>query len=109
MSTSLLYHAFGIRGYRYVATDYQEGGVIFRIAKDLQDCRCSACGSARVSPRGQVERHFRCTPIGGRPVTAVLPIPRVCCQACGVLRQVAEYQISIERCGKKLGGDFAVD
>lgn len=89
MSTSLLYHAFGIRGYQYQATSFQEGGVIFRIAKDLKDCRCSACGSAEVSPRGQVERLFRCPPIGHRPVTTVLPIPRVQCHACGVIRQIA--------------------
>jgi transposase len=88
MSTSLLYHAFGVRGYRYVATDYSEGGVSFRIAKDIQDCRCSACGSAQVAPRGQVERCFHCLPIGRRPVTVVLPIPRVQCLACGVLRQI---------------------
>ena len=31
MSTSLLYHAFGIRGYDYVRTDYQDGEVIFTI------------------------------------------------------------------------------
>lgn len=88
MSTSLLYHAFGIRGYRYVSTDYQGGGVIFRIAQDLQDCRCSACGSAQVTSRGQVERRFRCVPIGRRPVTTILPIPRVACLDCGVIRQV---------------------
>jgi len=89
MSTSLLYHAFGIRGYQYVATDYQEGGVRFRIAKELQDCRCSACGSDHVASRGQVERQFRCLPIGHRPVTVVLPIPRVWCLNCGAIRQVA--------------------
>jgi transposase len=88
MSTSLLYHAFGIRGYRHVATDFQEGGVRFRIAKDLEDCRCSACGSAHVASRGQVERRFRSVPIGHRPVTVVLPIPRVWCLNCGVIRQV---------------------
>src|SRR3984885_7053377 len=89
MSTSLLYHAFGIRGYQYVATDYQDGGVRFRIAKELKDCRCSACGSAHVAPRGKVERQFRCLPIGPRPVTVVLPIPRVWCLNCGSIRQVA--------------------
>jgi|GEM_PF-4073610 len=25
MSTSLLYHGFGIRGYRYVGTEYRQG------------------------------------------------------------------------------------
>lgn len=89
MSTSLLYHAFGIRGYQHVATDFQEGGVSFRIVKEIKDCRCSACGSAYVAPRGAVERQFRCPPIGRRPVSVVLPIPRVWCLNCGVIRQVA--------------------
>src|SRR4051794_2445187 len=89
MSTSLLYHAFSIRGYQHQATSFQEGGVIFRIPKDLEDCRCSACGSADVAPRGQVDWSFRCPPIGHHPVTTVLPIPRVQCRACGVIRQVA--------------------
>jgi transposase len=89
MSTSLLYHAFSIRGYQHQATSFQEGGVLFRITQDLEDCRCSACGSADVAPRGQVERSFRCPPIGHHPVTTVLPIPRVQCRACGAIRQVA--------------------
>ena len=42
MSTSLLYHAFGIRGYEYVRTDYQEGATIFTIRQDPEDCRCPA-------------------------------------------------------------------
>src|SRR3989304_2728357 len=31
MSTSLLYHAFGVRGYRHVKTEYLEGEVILPI------------------------------------------------------------------------------
>jgi hypothetical protein len=31
MSTSLLYHAFGLVGYRYVKQSFQEGEVAFRI------------------------------------------------------------------------------
>jgi transposase len=89
MSTSLLYHAFGIRGYEYVRTDYQGGEVIFTINQDLKTCRCSACGSNQIRPRGSVERRFRALPIGSRPTTVVLPIPRVQCLGCGVVRQVA--------------------
>jgi transposase len=88
MSTSLLYHAFSIRGYQHMATHFQEGGVLFRITKELKDCRCSACGSAHVAPRGRVERQFRCPPIGHHPVTVVLPIPRVWCLNCGVNRPI---------------------
>ena len=66
MSTSLLYHAFGIRGYQYTRTDYQDGQVIFTIHQDYSTCRCSSCGSLQVIGRGQVVRRFRALPIGGR-------------------------------------------
>ena len=42
MSTSLLYHGFGIRGYRYVRTEYVEGGVVFTIVQEPKTCRCPA-------------------------------------------------------------------
>jgi transposase len=88
MSTSLLYHGFGIRGYQYVRTQYEGGQVIFTIRRDPKHWRCEACGSHEVRPRGQVERHFRSLPIGRKATTIVLPIPRVECQACGLIRQV---------------------
>jgi transposase len=88
MSTSLLYHAFGIQGYRYVRTAYVQGQTIFTLGQGRDTCRCSACGSADVVSRGHVERRFRTLPIGPRPTFLVLPIPRVECRACGVVRQV---------------------
>jgi transposase len=87
VSTSLLYHGFGIRGYRYVRTDYVTGEVVFRIEQDIATCHCSACDSAHVAPRGEVDRPFRSLPIGGKPVKVRLAIPRVACQDCGVIRQ----------------------
>jgi transposase len=88
MSTSLLYHAFGIRGYSYARTDYQGGETLFTVHQKRETCRCSACGAHQVLPRGRVERRFRTLPIGGRPTFIVLPIPRVECRACQVVRQV---------------------
>src|SRR3954454_19479677 len=88
MSTSLLYHAFGIRGYEYTRTDYQNGQVIFTISQDPKTCRCSACGSPDVQSRGRVERRFRSLPIGRRATFVALPIPRVECRAWGAVRQV---------------------
>ena len=87
MSTSLLYHAFGIQGYRYVRTAYVQGQTIFTLGQEPDSCRCSACGSADVVSRGHVERRFRTLPIGPRPTFLVLPIPRIECRACGVVRQ----------------------
>jgi transposase len=88
MSTSLLYHAFGIRGYDFVKTEFSEGRVVFTIRQRPHTYRCAACGTRQVAPRGHQERTFHAVPIGGRPVRVVLPIPRVECPACGVIRQV---------------------
>ena len=88
MSTSLLDHAFGIQGDRYVRTAYVQGQTIFTLGQEPDTCRCSACGAADVVSRGHVERRFRSLPIGLRPTFLVLPIPRVECRACGVVRQV---------------------
>jgi hypothetical protein len=77
MSTSLLYHAFGIRGYEYTRTDYQDGHTIFTIHQDPKTCGYSACGSPQVESRGQVQRRFRAVPIGSRTTFVVLPVPRV--------------------------------
>ncbi len=87
ISTSLLYHGFSIRGYKYVRTEYRGGEVIFTIGQNLKSCRREACGSHDVRPRGHVERRCRSLPIGSRVTSVVLPIPRVECQACGVVRQ----------------------
>jgi hypothetical protein len=67
MSTSLLYHVFGIRGYQYTRTDDQDGQVIFTIHQDPETRRCSACGSPQIQARGRVHRRFRSLPI---------PLPR---------------------------------
>ncbi len=39
MATSLLYHAFGVRGYEHVKTDYAEGKVRFTIQQALERVR----------------------------------------------------------------------
>src|ERR1051325_4972238 len=88
MSTSLLYHAFGIRGYEYSRTDYQGGQVIFTVHQDPETCRCSTCGSTNVHLRGRVERPFRSPPIGQRATFVDRSMPRVECQSCGLVRQV---------------------
>jgi transposase len=88
MSTSLLYHAFGIRGYRYSRTEYHNGQVIFTIDQEPETLRCCACGSRQVISRGQLERRFRSLPIGSRATFVDFSIPRVECPMCGLVRQV---------------------
>lgn len=89
MSTSLLYHAFGIRGYRYARTDFFEGEVLFTIEQGRHTLQCPVCGSREVIAHGNVARLFRNVPIGSKATRVFLKIPRVECHACGVTRQVA--------------------
>jgi len=88
MSTSLLYHGFGIQGYQHVHTKYHDRTIHFRIRQDIFSLRCPECGSYQVKRRGQVMRHFRTLPIGDKPVWLELLVPRVWCLLCGVVRQV---------------------
>ena len=48
MSTSFLYHAFGVRGYVYSRTEYGNGKVIFTIHQERESYRCSSCGSTPI-------------------------------------------------------------
>lgn len=89
MSTSLLYHAFGVRDYRYRKAEYVEGGVIFTMERKSESCRCAACGSKNVWRQGSVTRPFRTLPIGHRPVTLMAEVPRLLCHDCGKTRQAA--------------------
>lgn len=88
MSTSLLYHAFGIRGYKYVNTTYEEGRVGFGITQEINTLRCARCGSRAVHPRGRQTRWFKAVPIGGKPVEVIFGVPRVACDNCAAIRQV---------------------
>lgn len=88
MSTALLYHGFGIRGYQHVHTKYYDGAIHFRMRQEVFSLRCPECGSYQVKRRGRVMRRFRTLPIGDKPVWIELLVQRVFCLLCGVLRQV---------------------
>ena len=87
MSTSLLYHAFGVRDYRYSRTDYV-GGMVFHVEPKEKLICCASCGSEDVIRRGAKERWFRSVPIGHRLTRIVSKIPRVECRSCQTVRQI---------------------
>jgi transposase len=88
MSTSLLYHGFGIVGYQYVRQQFQGGQVTFRIEQPRERLRCSQCGCDDVWKRGCQERTFRTLPIGLKPTFVTLDVARVWCPVCDGVRQV---------------------
>jgi transposase len=87
MSTSLLYHAFGVYGYVYRRTEYVGGEIDFTVEQPASGLQCSVCDSKRVIRRGGRERRFRGLPIGKRAVWIELKVPRLECKVCGAVRQ----------------------
>jgi len=88
MSTSLLYHRFGLVGYLYVGQIFEPGITTFRIEQPRERLRCSHCRSDCVWAQGGIERNFRGLPIGKQPTFINFKVPRVLCFNCGKVRQV---------------------
>ena len=88
MSTSLLYHMFGIRGYEYRRADYIDGRACFTIEQPREQYRCSECGSAAVHSQGHKDRLLQTVPIGKKPTFVLLKVARVLCFHCEHTRQV---------------------
>jgi transposase len=98
MSTSLLYQAWGLRGYRYEVTDYDGGMIHFHVEQNPATFRCAHCGSTAVMKSGLVPRQFRSLPIGGKAVWINLSIQRLWCATCSKTRQ-AKVGFADERRG----------
>jgi len=91
MSTSILYHGFGVmgRGIRYVHTRFESGTTKFRIEQDPTTLQCSGCGSRSVKKKGAIRRQWLTLPIGLRPTLIEWFVQRLRCLTCGVVRQAA--------------------
>lgn len=88
MSTSLLYHAFGLRADKYETTKYEGGVVEFCVSQSRDRLRCLGCGSADVFSKRHVSRVFRTVPIGSETARIRFNVPRVQCRQCHRERQV---------------------
>lgn len=87
MSTSLLYHGFGLNDQKYLKGEYKEGSVIFHIQTKADKLKCGHCGSHKVIKKGSVTRMFRTVPIGLKPVYLKAKIQRLECKECGIICQ----------------------
>ena len=101
MSATIVYHGFGIRGYRYEQTICERGMMTFVISQPRDRLRCPRCGSAHVERRGEVPRTFRLLPIGRKRIEVFLNIARVFCSRCAITRQVkVEFADEHRRCAR---------
>lgn len=87
MTSSELYHGFGLEGYRTVATHFKKGTMIL-VVESTRPARCSECGSSHVVGRGRYSRDFQTLPIGHKKVVIRWAVPRVECRACGLVRRI---------------------
>jgi transposase len=101
MSTSLLYHGFGLVHQQCLKTEYEDGKIIFNIQTKPEELRCSCCNSYRIKYRGFKERIFKAQPIGRKQVYLKAIIRRLECLDCGHIRQeaikYADYKKSYTR------------
>jgi len=87
MSTSLLYHGFGVVGYDYVRTRYEGGEITFTIRHKRDKLRCPVCKGRMM--RGTTRRRFKTIPMGSKVVFFDLEVQRIGCLRCGTVRQVS--------------------
>jgi transposase len=86
VSTSLLYHAFGVRDYRYLRSHYEGGAVTFVVEPKRAKCPC--CGRRVVVRHGYRWRRLRTVPIGRRPVFVEVKVLRVHCRGCNTFGEM---------------------
>lgn len=87
MVTSFLYHLFGINQVQYLKTVFG-GNTVLHAAIHPNAIKCPDCHSRRVIRFGQTPRTFKMLPIGRKKVELAVSIPRICCHACGAIKQI---------------------
>ena len=87
MTTSLLFHVFGLREQKVLRTDFTHSSVIFKVKTKKEKLQCALCKSFHVTKAGVKPRTFKGLPIGFRQVHISMEVQRVKCHCCGFIRQ----------------------
>jgi transposase len=105
MSTSLLYHSFGIREVTYKNTKYLKGETIFEVDPKPILFKCSLCHSRDVVKNGCRIRQIKLPPIGRKKSSIKVKIHTLKCAFCKTVRAMKlpfvdgknSYSASFER------------
>lgn len=88
MSTSILYHGFGVKNYRLLRTEFECGAIWFHVEKKPEKRFCARCKSQNVTLAGCVpQTPWRTLPIGMHPVFLVPHLHFMECHDCGAILQ----------------------
>jgi transposase len=85
MSTSLLYHAFNLKGVKYRSARYRGNRIILKVEMAESERKCRDCKSTNVIFKGVQTRFFHMPPLGRKRCALELVIHRICCKDCGSL------------------------
>ena len=85
MSTSILYHAFGIRGIHYEATRYFGDCVVISCRMTDRYVKCPECSNRKATFKGQKYRLLRMGLMGRKRCFLDLSLHRLKCRSCGHL------------------------
>jgi transposase len=85
MSTSILYHAFGLKGIRYQKTQYLGNTMIISAEMTDQYVKCPDCSHRKATYKGHKTRRFIMGHCGRKKCFLDLHLHRLKCRACGNL------------------------
>lgn len=89
MSTSILYHGWGLKNYSLARTEYRDGAMLFHVEKHSDKRVCPLCGHREFALAGNVSPAptIRTLPVGRKPVFIVPHLHRIECFRCQVVVQ----------------------
>lgn len=89
MSTSLLYHGWGLKHYVHLRNEYREGAILVHMEKHPEKRVCPRCGGRELALAGAVNPPptIRTLPIGRKPVFIVPHLHRIECFGCQTVVQ----------------------
>ena len=84
MSTSIIYHLFGVKGYDYQRFVLSKGEIKFVIKRKQGHIRCPKCNSYDIVTRGSRIRSLRALPVGHyRNIFLDVKVYKIQCKTCG--------------------------
>jgi hypothetical protein len=83
-TTSFLYHALGLQGYKHLSTEYHDGAIFHHVERVREKRTCSNCKAPwyELDFDGAFERTFRALPVGRRQQWVVLHGHEQACKRC---------------------------
>ena len=82
MSTSLLYHAFNIKGVEYHSTKYLGNAIVFSTEITNKFLKCPRCDCRQAVFKGQKTRWLKMGPLGRKQALLRLRVHRLQCVKC---------------------------